>query len=316
MLKILKHIKRVISYKKYVLLLKLLEKNTDNKEEYSNYVIKNRMKIIVFLDKENLFMFLNKLPAKTLIKLLDTKEFYYRFRKKLDFKMLLDTTKDLEFHQVYTIFSKYYNYHCYKQFFDDLIKFRMTNYIISNLAYVTKEVTLDVIISNLKSIKEELSESEIDGITDEIIKSIVKLPCIYELPNYRENIDFVSIRIIFNEILKNEGKSIFDLKLIGRGSFSSAYNIGDKVIKLGRLLTYKIPDDKRLLASILRSEFNIEDFNKSFFIDIMELVDTLSDNVDLSTAEKKEIVYSIYKEERKKGNIWADPRIDNIGILR
>ncbi len=316
MFKLLKYIKKLISYKKYELLLKIFKKHIVINEIDSNYIIENYKKILVFLDEENIFMFLNKLPARTLITLLSTKKFYNKFKNKLDFIMLLDTTKNLRFQQVYTIFSKYYNYHCYKQFFEDLIKFRMINFIITNFRYIKTEVSLDIIILNLKSIRDELSKIEIDAITDEIIKSVVKLPCLYKIPNYRENIDFISIKIIFNEILKNEGKSIFDLELIGSGSYSSAYNIGDKVIKFGRRLTPQIPDDKRLLASILRREFDIEDFNESVFIEITEIVDTLSYNVDLSTAEKNEIVYSIFKELRKKGKIWADPRIANVGILR
>lgn len=241
---------------------------------------------------------------------------YSKFKNTLDFKKLLGITKNLSFPQAYTIFSKYYNYNCYRQFFDDLVKFRMINYIIINLEYIKLVVGLDTIISSLKSIKGELSEKEIDEITDEIIKIILELP--YELRDKKENIDFMGIRIIFNEILKNERKDIFDIKYIGSGCYSSVYNVGDKIIKFGKRLTYQIPDDKRLLSSIIRREFNIEgpSFNETVFIEIMEAVDTLSDNVYLSFIDKEEIVYNIYRELRENGKIWADPKVNNVGILR
>lgn len=119
--------------------------------------------------------------------------------------------------------------------------------------------------------------------------------------------DFVSL--VVEELAENENVAITDIKPIGSGAFSSVYQVGNKVLKLGRKrATFKFPDNPYINRPLLRKEIMTNDGSKSLLvIEISELLKT--DNIT------DEDVYQIYKKLRDMNLICTDLRKDNLGRL-
>lgn len=117
-----------------------------------------------------------------------------------------------------------------------------------------------------------------------------------------------ALTLIVEEISENEKADISELEEIGNGTFSTAYRLGNKVIKFGKKReTYHIPYHRRILQPLIRRKIS-SDYS-DIYIEISEYLkpdDTIT----------KEDVYSIYKELRDDGIIWADPKIENLGRLQ
>lgn len=116
------------------------------------------------------------------------------------------------------------------------------------------------------------------------------------------------ISLIIEDICKNEQVNISDLDILNSGAFSSVLAIGDKVIKIGcKRGTKTYPNNPYVNSMILRKEFLLDD-NTSFFIEVSEKVDTLS---EVSTEE----LYQLYKKVRELHLIWTDVAQRNVGRL-
>lgn len=124
---------------------------------------------------------------------------------------------------------------------------------------------------------------------------------------------FNIIKMIIDEVCKNEHATIDDIEKIGEGGFVTVFKIGDKVIKLGVRHTESFPNNPYIVTPILRKEFCIGK-NKNIegiWLEICEYVDVLD--------EKKvtdEELYELYSKMRDIGLEWLDIDKRNVGRLR
>ena len=116
------------------------------------------------------------------------------------------------------------------------------------------------------------------------------------------------VLLIIQDICKNEKKEISATQYIKAGSYSAAFSIGDKVIKIGKKRnTEKFPNNPYIVAPLLRKKIDID--NQVFYIEVVEKVDT--SNKDIT----EEDMYNLYKNVRDLGLMWNDVAIRNVGRL-
>lgn len=121
------------------------------------------------------------------------------------------------------------------------------------------------------------------------------------------------IKLMLQEILKHEEKQLADIKQVGEGGYSTAFQIGSKIIKIGKAPeTYEIvKNSKRFLKPLIRRKLDILDEDgkrDTISLEITEAVDTSA-----KVTEKE--LYKIYKELREEGIIWTDAKASNVGRL-
>lgn len=105
-----------------------------------------------------------------------------------------------------------------------------------------------------------------------------------------ENVMDVITKFV-TELVEKQDLKYSDIKYLSSGSYSNAFLIGDKVIKIGRKReTYIIPNDKRILKPLIR--LNLGDYsNIEGSIEVCNYVNT---DINLSDEE----MYQLYKELR------------------
>ena len=113
---------------------------------------------------------------------------------------------------------------------------------------------------------------------------------------------------LVKELLTHENVNYSDIKILGKGSFTTAYLIGSKVFKVGhKRKTFKIKNNKRFLKPLLRKEFIIND-ELSLCIEIVE-------ELDMESVSKMDA--DMLEEELLKAGIgWYDKQVSNIGRLK
>lgn len=121
------------------------------------------------------------------------------------------------------------------------------------------------------------------------------------------------IKLMLQEVLKHEKKQLSDIKQVGDGGYSSAFQIGSKIIKIGQALeTYEIAkNSKRFLKPLIRHKLEL--INEEGNIDTINI--EITEAVDTSTKVTEEELYQIYKELREEGIIWTDAKASNVGRL-
>ena len=185
------------------------------------------------------------------------------------------------------------------------------------------ENNIDFFIDNCKSLillKDELEKNNFStNILNKINLKIDSNPdlVVYEMLNTCVNIDNIEeekiidyLKHLLNEVLKYEHKKYHDIKMLTPGAYSTVYQIGNKVLKIGsKRKTFKIRNDKRLLQPLLREEINsiINKAKVLFCIELEQAVDTKNIN--------KEDVYLVYKDLRDRNIYWIDARENNVGRL-
>ena len=113
--------------------------------------------------------------------------------------------------------------------------------------------------------------------------------------------------LIIKEIVDNEKVKISSIKLIGRGEFSDVYQIGNKIIKLGKKRgTKTFPNNPYIVKPLLRKEFELGEKTK-IFVEVCEKI--------LTNCCTKEDVDEIYKKMRRLGLVWIDVKQKNLGRL-
>ena len=84
-----------------------------------------------------------------------------------------------------------------------------------------------------------------------------------------------TLSIIIDELLQSEKVCLRDIKDIGTGSYSFVYQIGSKVLKVGKPReTYNIPNHPRILQPIARTNLLDENNNPLACIEISDKVRT------------------------------------------
>ena len=115
------------------------------------------------------------------------------------------------------------------------------------------------------------------------------------------------MRLDIKEIADNEKVKISSIKLIGRGEFSDVYQIGDKIIKLGKKRgTKTFPNNPYIVKPLIRKEFELGEKTK-IFVEVCEKI--------LTNCCTKEDVDEIYKKMRRLGLVWIDVKQKNLGKL-
>lgn len=113
--------------------------------------------------------------------------------------------------------------------------------------------------------------------------------------------------LIIKEIVDNEKVKMSSIKLIGRGEFSDVYQIGNKIIKLGKKRgTKTFPNNPYIVKPLLRKEFELGEKTK-IFVEVCEKI--------LTNCCTKEDVDEIYKKMRRLGLVWIDVKQKNLGKL-
>lgn len=170
----------------------------------------------------------------------------------------------------------------------------------------------------LKGLTEDIDnklEAKLENEIDQIAADLLSRKCFRYSRDKKLLDDYTdTVAIMIKELLKSEKTKILDIESIGTGTYSSAYQIGEKVLKLGRTReTYQIPNHRRILQPLTRINLlDEEDGNKpKACLEIQELTDKIpKEEMD------KEKLYQLYKELRDDGIVWTDVDFRNVGKLR
>lgn len=180
-------------------------------------------------------------------------------------------------------------------YFDYFVKNNHKLLELKNILKYTKKIELDL---------NEIIDKNPKLIVEEIVSEKIKLS-LTDLNN-EKIFDFLNQIII--ELLRYENKDYHDIKFVGSGAFSSVFQIGNHVLKIGKeRKTFSIKNHKRFLKPLYRK--NIYSLNEEFLFCI-----EITQKVDRNDITKED-VYNIYKELREDGLIWVDPSIANLGRL-
>ena len=122
------------------------------------------------------------------------------------------------------------------------------------------------------------------------------------------------LELIIDELCQKENVKFEDIKKIGEGVYSSVYQIGNKVIKIGMdRNTRKIPDNPYIIRPLLRNNFLVDEnneFGEQLFIEVTEKVLPLEEN-----EQTEEILYELYSNLRNHNIEWLDIKVENVGML-
>lgn len=175
--------------------------------------------------------------------------------------------------------------------------------------------------NNLLSLKEYTSNDflinkKIAKIIDQNAKLFTKQILNKAIKDFRMEYDIIPTNLkiieqinylIIKEIVDNEKVKMSSIKLIGRGEFSDVYQIGNKIIKLGKKRgTKTFPNNPYIVKPLLRKEFELGEKTK-IFVEVCEKI--------LTNCCTKEDVDEIYKKMRRLGLVWIDVKQKNLGRL-
>ena len=120
---------------------------------------------------------------------------------------------------------------------------------------------------------------------------------------YSDNVCDV-LYLITEEICKNENCELSDISLLSKGSYSSVFGIGHKVMKLSKdRASIDFPNNPYIVKPLLRRFLD-----ENLFIEVTEKVNT---NIKISNQE----LYNLYVELRDSGLVWTDVNKRNVGVL-
>ena len=123
----------------------------------------------------------------------------------------------------------------------------------------------------------------------------------YAIKAWKEDY-FDIVFMIIDEVRKNENVGFSDIDRISMGGFSSVYNVGNKVIKIGTRMNYTFTDNPYIVKPLLRRSFG------GIVVEVTEKVDT---NIHVDENQ----LYEMYSNLRDMGLIWTDIKSANIGRL-
>ena len=204
---------------------------------------------------------------------------------------------------------------------------------VENIEFI--ENNIDQIVSNInpthlfeatKSMKgiseniDNILNEQLEKNKSEVIFSILDESTKYrptEIEDKREEMlsGYVkTLEIMFDEVLTSEDKRMIDINEVKGGAYSSVYEIGDKILKVGGTrATYNIPNHRRILQPLTRIELIDEKDRRA--LGCVEITNKVERNLDRDE-EDEEKLYSIWKELREDGIIWTDIKSANIGKLK
>ena len=152
----------------------------------------------------------------------------------------------------------------------------------------------DIAFEYLKKHFEELREKDRKKIILQIIRKINK--------SFFTDADEL-LAEFFERSLGEKGLTVFDLRELNSGGFSTVYEAGDTLIKIAdERACQEIVDNSRILYPSFKGLIGDK------FIEITRKIDAKRDASD-------EEIFKIYSELRDQGVIWFDPKKENIGRL-
>lgn len=323
----------------------LLESDSSNKKFLANfrYVINNSLSediLLMLQNKQIISMIIENNLFFNNIDLLSKKIKTFYIVECI--KLLYDEDKSYVLNNKFKLFF-YYNspYFCNKYFeflisigenLDNIISYLEENKIISPYNVIVRGLIkidggIDIInkhlfyflkqnnkLLELKRILKDycfnqIINREIDNNPYKIVEEIVSEKTGLTLKNLKDERILDTLKIIIDELLINECKSYHDIIKLGDGGYSSAFLIGEKVLKIGIPRQYfNIKNNKRFLKPLYRQNIkSVLNDRILFCIEIAQMVDT--SNI---TSEDS---YKIYKELRNEGLVWLDCKEDNLGRL-
>lgn len=179
------------------------------------------------------------------------------------------------------------------------------------------------VILNLYNICKNIGNS--GDIIDKDYAEILKV--IFSQNQYLSNNpdELNKIMVLISRIAQQENVKLSDITDAGAGQYNSCMRIGNTILKFGKdRILEDLPAHTRILQPKLRIYFpkkHIEKIEQGSLnsqdlitIEWQDAVDTNWDK-DLTEEQKKEALYSIYKDLRKAGYIWTDIKPENVGRL-
>lgn len=133
------------------------------------------------------------------------------------------------------------------------------------------------------------------------------------------------IMALISQIAQQENVRLSDITDVGDGQYNNCMRIGNTILKFGKdRILEDLPAHSRILQPKLRIYFPKKHTEKIeqgtlnsqdlITIECQDVVDSNWDK-DLTDEQKKEALYSIYKDLRKAGYIWTDIKSENVGRL-
>ncbi len=201
-------------------------------------------------------------------------------------------------HKVYT--PEPYDFCCYSELPKVLVKNDDLKYIVKHFDELCKRNYDDLCII-LNYLRQNTYRIKDKAFLDKLKNSLIYNHMIYERLCVDED-DVDRLRFIIEGVAQKEGVDFFELREFSRGSYSTVYRLGNKVIKFGKRRVTGIIDNSRILIpdQILRIAGNTIEIN---------------DYVKNARTASIEDVYKVYKELREQGIVWMDPWFSNLGTL-
>ncbi len=119
---------------------------------------------------------------------------------------------------------------------------------------------------------------------------------------------------VLKEIVEQEGIELADIHRLGNGSYSTAYSVGNKIIKtsFNELQSFAIQRNaERFIQPIFRHRFQYNNKDGENVKGVMEV----EEKVDMDTQITEDELYEVYKNIREHGMIWTDIKTNNVGRL-
>lgn len=146
-------------------------------------------------------------------------------------------------------------------------------------------------IKTKKFIKDNLGKLSLDGISYEIVGSFIE------------------------DIMKHEGVSYDELRLIGEGSTSTNVKIGEYVLKIGHSRrTSVIKNHERILQPVIRREIPTGEEGEGLFLEVQNFVEA-DWYKKIPSQDIFRVLYAVYKDLRDAGLVWTDVKMSNVGRL-
>lgn len=226
-----------------------------------------------------------------------SEEELYELEKKLSFReRTLFNYRIKSIKEDFIFIENYAEYCNNKEIIKALISHDELDYVLKNfeeISYYNFE-TREPILMYLKEKIDRISEEELAKIKYSIIYHMIEMK--YDIKDE----EISEITNLFEETAEKVGLTLFDIKKIDYGSYSTIYRLGPKIIKIGHIRkTDNIVDNNRILLpdSIVKIHSNI-----------IEITDFIEGKSNFS----KDEIYEVYKELREQGIVWLDPYKDNL----
>lgn len=178
--------------------------------------------------------------------------------------------------------------------------------VLSNKTKVLQNTKGESIVSFIKWFNERGAFNDNDVSLEDFVKALHS--------DIKDKTTIKMLEIIYKELMDKQNLSIKDIELLGRGTYSNNYKIGQFILKIGEpRQTKQIPYHRRILQPIIRQD--ISHFNeKNLYIEIQnEVYSKWYDGMNEQQIEEE--LYKIYKEMRAEGVVWTDIKKENVGRL-